>query len=139
MLIIEDERDAQANQVKMYATKIEFLTNELNNLKNSLEQKTVEIKELHKQSLEHENLNADLKKTLGKINQKSIIFQKEIDHEKFLRNQAERRLFEFESKLEEMSHHVYDSRKLEQSVLALLAFFHSPNQTTTVVSKKKLF
>uniref|UniRef100_A0A915DNM1 Cilia- and flagella-associated protein 57 n=1 Tax=Ditylenchus dipsaci TaxID=166011 RepID=A0A915DNM1_9BILA len=52
------------------------------------------------------------------LNQKLKLMQEDWDKEKMLKTTAQRRLREFDTMISEMSEHIYDRRRLEQSVLA---------------------
>uniref|UniRef100_A0AC34FSD0 Uncharacterized protein n=1 Tax=Panagrolaimus sp. ES5 TaxID=591445 RepID=A0AC34FSD0_9BILA len=128
ILIIENEKGAEVQNVRQQKIRLEALSDELAENQNLFDEKNSLIEKQQEQITKLEKEVEKVNKQVQKLNQKTTIVSKDIEHEKHLRRNAESRLKTFEAMVEAMSVEIYDSRKLEKNALAMLAFFKSPNQ-----------
>uniref|UniRef100_A0A914PFR4 Uncharacterized protein n=1 Tax=Panagrolaimus davidi TaxID=227884 RepID=A0A914PFR4_9BILA len=128
ILIIENEKGAEVQNVRQQKIRLEALSDELAENQNLFDEKNSLIEKQQEQITKLESEAVKLNKQVQKLNQKTTIISKDIEHEKLMRRNADSRLKSFEAMVEAMSLEIYDSRKLEKNALAMLAFFKSPNQ-----------
>ncbi|KAE9552873.1 hypothetical protein FO519_003900, partial [Halicephalobus sp. NKZ332] len=128
ILIIENEKAAEVQNVRSQKIRLEALSDELAENQILFDEKNSQIEKLQERVSLLEKESESQNKVIQRLNQKSGILSKDIEQEKDHRKTAELRLKAFEAMVEAMSNEIYDPKKLEKNALAMLAFFKSPNQ-----------
>ncbi|CAD5212964.1 unnamed protein product [Bursaphelenchus okinawaensis] len=134
----KEAREKSDSQTADVRTELANTQEELDKARDELEHVMKAMTEENQKTIESMKKLEERNKEFEVLKQKQRLLASELEKEKTLRHAHQRRLKHFEMLIDEMSEHIYDSRRLEQSVLGLLAFFNSVPKSGQMMSAEQL-
>uniref|UniRef100_A0A915A8J7 Uncharacterized protein n=1 Tax=Parascaris univalens TaxID=6257 RepID=A0A915A8J7_PARUN len=121
-IILTEERDEALNATNDSERKLETSLREVAELNKQIEQERKKTENERSRVKELEDRLAANVEKIAKLTNRLAATQKELQNEKAQARSSQRKLQEMNAKIDELSKNVYNSRKLEHSVLSLIRF-----------------
>uniref|UniRef100_A0A1I7S9F5 Cilia- and flagella-associated protein 43 n=2 Tax=Bursaphelenchus xylophilus TaxID=6326 RepID=A0A1I7S9F5_BURXY len=134
----KEAREKADSQTADVRTELANVQEELDKAREEIDSMLRTMNEENQRNLESIKKLEERNKEFEVLRQKQRLITSELDKERTLRHAHQRRLKHFEMLIDEMSEHIYDSRKLEQSVLGLLAFFNSVPKSGQMLTAEQI-